>query len=74
MPEYQYDAFISYRHLPLDMAIASQTQKLLENYKPPKDIGKDRAIGKLFRDQTELPPPVVTWEIPYKGHFSPPGS
>lgn len=55
MPEYQYDAFISYRHLPLDMAIASQTQKLLESYKPPKDIGKDRAIGKLFRDQTELP-------------------
>ncbi len=55
MPEQLYDAFISYRHLPLDMAIASQAQKLLESYKPPKDIGKDRVIGKIFRDQTELP-------------------
>ena len=55
MPEQLYDAFISYRHLPLDLAVASKAQKLLESYKPPKDIGKDRIIGKIFRDQTELP-------------------
>ena len=67
MPEQQYDAFISYRHLPLDMAIASQTQKLLESYKPPKDIGKDRTIGPNC-------PPVATWAIPCSEHFSPPSS
>lgn len=55
MPEtYEYDAFISYRHLPLDQAVADRTQKLLETYKPPRGLGKDR-IGRLFRDQTELP-------------------
>lgn len=55
MPEQQYDAFISYRHLPLDMAVASRAQKLLESYKPPKSISKECVIGKIFRDQTELP-------------------
>ena len=55
MPEtYEYDAFISYRHLPLDHAVADRTQKLLEAYRPPRGLGKDR-IGRLFRDQTELP-------------------
>ena len=39
--EYRYDAFISYRHLPLDMAVAVKLQSLLETYR--------------FRDQSELP-------------------
>ena len=55
--EYTYNAFISYRHLPLDEAVAERTQKLLEQYKPPKGItpknGKKRL--RIFRDTTELP-------------------
>ena len=27
---WEYDAFISYRHLPLDQTVAARTQKLLE--------------------------------------------
>ncbi len=52
-----YDAFISYRHLPLDMAAAQKLQKLLENYRPPKstqNLQKTR-ITRLFLDNTELP-------------------
>ena len=33
---YTYDAFISYRHLPLDMAVAKRLQELLERYRPPR--------------------------------------
>lgn len=55
--EYTYNAFISYRHLPLDEAVAARTQKLLEQYKSPKGItpknGKKRL--RIFRDTTELP-------------------
>ena len=53
----EYDAFISYRHLPLDMAVAERTQKLLENYRAPHSLGKGhkRRIERIFRDQTELP-------------------
>lgn len=52
-----YDAFISYRHLPLDRAVAERVQKLLENYKAPfkTDNGKKAKIGRIFRDQAELP-------------------
>ena len=31
--DYHYDAFISYRHLPKDMAVADKLQKLLEKHK-----------------------------------------
>ncbi|MBR6220102.1 MAG: toll/interleukin-1 receptor domain-containing protein [Clostridia bacterium] len=57
MEQKRYDAFISYRHQPLDMAIAEQIQKLLEAYRPPrslKNLKKDR-IRRVFRDTTELP-------------------
>lgn len=52
-----YDAFISYRHLPLDEAIAQRIQELLEQYRPPRSpkIPKGARIEKIFRDKTELP-------------------
>ena len=40
MAEYKYKAFISYRHIEPDMQAAEKLQKLLESYKPPKNIGK----------------------------------
>ncbi len=54
---YAYDAFISYRHLPLDEAAAEKLQMLLEQYRPPKgiQIGDGRKHLRLFRDTTELP-------------------
>ena len=54
---YTYDAFISYRHLPLDMAVAKRLQELLERYRPPRQLKTahtDR-IRRVFRDRTELP-------------------
>ena len=36
--EYRYDALSSYRHLPLDMAVAQKLQTLLEAYRPPRRI------------------------------------
>ena len=51
-----YDAFISYRHLPLDEAVAGRLQELLERYRPPKGIGKKNTrIERIFLDKTELP-------------------
>ncbi|HJB89114.1 MAG TPA: TIR domain-containing protein [Candidatus Blautia excrementigallinarum] len=55
--DYRYDAFISYRHLPLDMAVAVKLQTLLETYRPPKNLKnlKRKKINRIFRDQSELP-------------------
>ncbi len=55
--ECRYDAFISYRHLPLDRAVAMRLQTLLENYRPPRSMTelKNRRIRRVFRDQSELP-------------------
>ena len=54
----KYDAFISYRHAPLDMEIAKKLHKALETYHIPasvqKKTGKKR-INRVFRDQEELP-------------------
>lgn len=53
---YTYDAFISYRHRPLDARIAGELQKLLEAYKPPKGARcSKRKISRVFLDTTELP-------------------
>lgn len=51
-----YDAFISYRHLDLDMAVAEKLQELLEKQKirGNGERGKARTL-KIFRDQSELP-------------------
>ena len=54
---YTYDAFISYRHIPHDKAIAEKLQKLLESYKPPKrgKYKNTNKIKRVFRDESELP-------------------
>lgn len=58
----KYDAFISYRHSPVDMYIAKSIHKRLENFKLPKSVidkvvanGKKTKIERVFRDQDELP-------------------
>ena len=55
--DYRYDAFISYRHIPRDMAAAEALQKLLEKHRLPavSDGGKSKRKLHIFRDQTELP-------------------
>lgn len=53
----KYCAFISYRHLPLDTAVAEKIHKLIEHYRVPKDLRKNSqsSIGLVFRDRDELP-------------------
>ena len=54
----KYNAFISYRHSPLDMEIAKKVHTGLETYKIPKSVQKRLGIKKIkrvFRDQEELP-------------------
>ena len=69
--DYAYEAFISYRHLPRDKAVARRVQKFLEGFRVPKHLqanggsrgnyGGERSrdlparLGKLFRDEDELP-------------------
>ncbi|MTV48853.1 TIR domain-containing protein [Heliobacillus mobilis] len=56
--EYVYDAFISYRHTDLDIAVAKKLHRVLENYRIPRSIAKQTGIKKInrvFRDQEELP-------------------
>ena len=58
MQEYQYTAFISYRHLPPDEAVAKKLHTLIENFSIPGDIKKTsgrKKMGRVFRDQEELP-------------------
>ncbi len=54
--ERQYIAFISYRHLPLEMATAKKLHKRIEHFLIPKDLRKDgrKKLGYVFRDQDEL--------------------
>ena len=54
MKEYKYKAFISYRHLEPDMQAAERLQKLLENYKPPKNLASKKENWRIFRDVSEL--------------------
>ena len=56
--DYTYEAFISYRHLSLDQSVAKRLQRFLEGLKAPKNLETSRAkkrLGKLFRDEDELP-------------------
>lgn len=46
----KYDAFISYRHLPNDKAVATRLQSLLEN----SGLCKRKEPLRIFRDQSEL--------------------
>lgn len=53
-----YDAFISYRHAPLDMEIAKKVHSGLEMFRVPSAVQKKtgkKKINRVFRDQEELP-------------------
>jgi len=50
MADYQYDAFISYRHRPVDQQVAIALQNRLERLKGP-----DGKKLRIFRDKTDLP-------------------
>ena len=52
-----YAAFISYRHRPLDTAVATRLHRLIEHYRIPKDLRQDgqKHVGRVFRDRDELP-------------------
>ena len=56
--DYHYEAFISYRHRDVDRKVARRLQRRLEGYRIPQHIATERSerrLGKLFRDQDELP-------------------
>ncbi|SCY64127.1 MTH538 TIR-like domain [Lachnospiraceae bacterium XBB2008] len=53
-----YKAFISYRHKPIDKEVAQKIHFALEHYKIPKELkgkGAGNRLGKVFRDEEELP-------------------
>ena len=51
-----YNAFISYRHHPLDIKVATQIHRALERFHVPKAIrNKAKLPMRLFRDKDELP-------------------
>lgn len=51
-----YIAFISYRHLPLDSAVAKRLHRMIEHYLVPRDYRKNgsKRLGRVFRDEDEL--------------------
>ena len=55
--ERNYIAFISYRHLPLDIAAAKRLHRRIERYVLPRELRRDgrKKLGLVFRDQDELP-------------------
>lgn len=55
--ETHYDAFISYRHSPLDQKIATALHRKLENYTLPRSVAQKigkKKLERVFRDTTEL--------------------
>ena len=57
MAERSYIAFISYRHRPLDIQVASSLQRMIERYRIPGRMRSDlpgRRLGYVFRDRDEL--------------------
>lgn len=51
-----YNAFISYRHHPVDIKVAEQIHRGLEHYRVPKALKKSKDTKlRLFRDKEELP-------------------
>lgn len=51
-------AFISYRHTPVDTAVARDVQRRLEHFHIPREIRRQTGIsriGRIFRDENELP-------------------
>ncbi len=58
MSERKYNAFISYKHAPLDNKIAKEIQTSLEHFQIPGKIKKRTGIKRferIFRDLEELP-------------------
>ena len=58
MESFKFEAFISYRHIEPDMTIAKKLHTYLETYRIPNSIRKQKKkarIGRVFRDQEELP-------------------
>lgn len=56
--DYEYEAFISYRHIPRDTEIARQIQRHIEGFRIPRELQtaeRGRRLGRLFRDEDELP-------------------
>ncbi len=54
----KYIAFISYRHLPLDMAVAKKLHRKIERYRVPAELRsspEQKRLGIVFRDREELP-------------------
>ncbi len=54
MSEYQYKAFISYRHLDFDKRVAVKLHRMLETYKFPHGIKEQKNQWRIFRDEEEL--------------------
>jgi len=53
----KYDAFISYRHAPMDIEVSELIHKRLESLRVPRSIRKTSGkhkIERVFRDQEEL--------------------
>ncbi len=53
----KYTAFISYRHHPLDSAVAEDVHKRLERFHVPASLRRQkgqRRLGRMFRDKAEL--------------------
>lgn len=51
----RYDAFVCYKHGPVDSAAALTLQRALENYRAPKDVSQKRKpFGRVFLDEGEL--------------------
>ena len=54
--EQKYIAFISYRHAPLDQAVAKELHSRIEQFTIPKGLRKNgKKLGRVFRDLEELP-------------------
>lgn len=56
--QYDYAAFISYRHREPDAAIATRLHRAIETYRLPTGVAQprgSRTLGRVFRDQDELP-------------------
>ena len=54
---YEYTAFISYRHAPLDKQAAERIEHSIEHYAVPAEFRErmgGRRIGKVFRDEDEM--------------------
>ena len=54
----EYAAFISYRHKPLDIAVATKLHKSIERFKIPRDLRREaqKNPGKVFTSWEGMPP------------------